>query len=190
MSLSFVPVLAFGVSVVAQAQTPLRPVTLQPPAGGGNPIVINAAGVEQDPAPIAARWNADDQCLGDIACFVASWIEANTAGDLEHLTILRAPEERAELERRFKDPVLMSRNASRFKQIRSWSLAGWIDYGTFRFVMLTKDDPLPSTSPIYTLPLKKTGARWGQTDALATDTGLYQIIDRVAKEVADRHRKK
>jgi hypothetical protein len=184
---SVVSLVAFGVAL--QGQAALRPVRLEPPSGGGNAVTISATGIEQDPTPVPARWNGDDKCLGDIACFVSSWIEANAADTVEHLVALRASDERGALQRRFADPQLLSRNAMRFKQIRSWSLLGWIDYGAYRIVMLTKDDPLPSTSPVYTLALKKEGTRWAQTDALATDTNIYQVLDRVAKEVLERHRK-
>jgi hypothetical protein len=185
---SFVQIAAVTVAFFAPAQAPIRPIQLEPPSGGGNPVVVTVTGVEQDPAPVAARWNGDDSCLADIACFVGSWIEANSADSPEHLVALRVPDERADLQKRLADPQLLARNAARFKQIRSWSLLGWIDYGGFRVVMLAKDDPASSTSPVYTLPIKRTGARWAQTDGLATDSNIYPILDRLATAVLDRHR--
>jgi len=180
----------FALTVAIQSPAPIAPVRIEPPAGGGNPIVVSMTGVEQDPVPLTARWNGDDVCLADVACFVSSWMEANTAPTLDHILVVRAADERADLQRRYADPQMQARNSARFKQVRAWSLLGWIDYGAYRIVLLAKDDPTPSTDPVYTLPIKKTGARWGQTDALATDTNIYQVFDRVAKEILDRHKKK
>jgi hypothetical protein len=190
MVCSLLSVFAFSVATVAQAPSPIAPVRIEPTSGGGNPIMVSVTGMEQDPVPLTARWNGDDACLADVACFVSSWMEANTASTIDHLLIVRAPDERTDLQRRYADPQLIARNSARFKQVRAWSLLGWIDYGGFRIVMLAKDDPSPSTPPIYTLPIKKAGARWGQTDALATDTGIYQVLDRLATAILERRRKK
>ena len=47
-----------------------------------------------------------------------------------------------------------------------------------------------SQQAIYTLPLRRVETRWAQTDALAADTGVYQIFDRVGKVILERHRKR
>src|ERR1700704_1530893 len=94
--------------VVAMAlgdpQTPMAPVRIEPMPGSPNPVVVSVTGVEQDPVPLTAKWNSSDTCLADVACFVASWMEANSTGNFDHVLAIRAPEERAELQRRYADP--------------------------------------------------------------------------------------
>jgi hypothetical protein len=175
-------------AALAEPQSPIAPVRIDPPAGGGNPIVISVTGVEQDPIPLTARWSASDACLADIACFVSSWIEANSTGNLDHVLALRAPTERADVQSRYKDPSLMARNVSRFNAVRKWGLLGWANYGTFRIVFLTRDDER-SQSVIYTLPLKQVDGKWMQTDALAADSGVYEMFDRIGKAILERHKK-
>jgi len=170
--------------VVVEQQSPIGPVRLEPPTGGGNPIVVSVTGVEQDPVPVTGRWSADDKCLAEIDCFVSSWIEANSSGSLEHLLTLRAPAERADVERRLRQAL--SLNTSRFNAVRKWSLLGWADYGTFRIVLLVREQDGPPA--IYTLPLQRVGSHWAQTDALATDAGVYEIFDRIGKAILQRHR--
>ena len=189
MSAVFLQVLVAAAAALAQAQTPIAPVRVEPP-GGGTPIVVSVTGVEHDPVPITAKWTASDTCLADIACFVASWLEANSTGSMEHVLVLRAPAERAEVEKRYAaDPQMMTRNATRFKDIRRWSLLGSAEYGTFRIVFLVYEDA-QSQQAIYTLPIRKVETRWAQTDALAADAGVYQIFDRVGKVILERHRKR
>jgi hypothetical protein len=189
MVIALVQVLVAAAAALAQPQSPIAPVRVEPP-GGGTPVVISVTGVEQDPVPLAAKWNPSEACLGDIACFVANWLEANSTGSMEHVLALRAPAERAEVEKRYaSDPQMMTRNAARFKEIRRWSLLGWAEYGAFRIVFLVFEDAQAQQN-IYTLPIRRVEARWGQTDALATDTGVYQIFDRVGKVILERHRKK
>ena len=181
----------FVVAAVALAdqQSPIGPLRIEPPGGGGNPIVMSVTGIEQDPLPVAGRWSAADACLAEVPCFVSSWIEANSTASVEHLLALRAPKERTEVEKRFRDPGLLSRNASRFNEVRKWGLLGWADYGVIRIVFLTRDDE-GSQSTIYTLPLTRVDGKWMQTDALAADVGVYEMFDRVGKAILERHRKR
>jgi hypothetical protein len=181
----------FVVAAVALAdpQSPIAPVRVEPAGGGGNPIVISVTGVEQDPAPMVARWNAGNACLAEIPCFVSSWIEANSAASMEHLLAVRAPKERTDVERRYREPGLLARNAERFNAVRKWGLLGWADYGAVRIVFLTRDDE-QSQSTIYTLPVTRVDAKWMQTDALAADTGVYEMFDRIGKAILERHRKR
>lgn len=189
MAIALVQVLVAAAAALAQPQSPIAPVRIEPP-GGGTPVTISVTGVEQDPVPLAAKWTAGEACLGDIACFVANWLEANVTGSMEHVLALRAPAERAEVEKRYAgDPQMMTRNAARFKDIRRWSLLGWAEYGAFRIVFLVYEDAQAQQS-IYTLPIRRVETRWAQTDALAADTGVYQIFDRVGKVILERHRKK
>jgi hypothetical protein len=55
-------VLASGLNVAAQ-QVPMGPVRIEPPGGGGNPIVVTVVGVEQDPTPVASKWNPAERSL-------------------------------------------------------------------------------------------------------------------------------
>ena len=191
MVFAFVQVLAVAAAAVtlADPQSPIAPVRIEPPGGGGNGVLVNVTGQEQDPVPLAGKWNASESCLGEVACFASSWIEANSTGSLEHVLALRATAERPDVERRFRDPQLMTRNASRFNAVRKWGLLGWAEYGAFRIVFLTRDDE-QSQSSIYTLPLRREGARWAQTDALATDSGVYEMFERIGKAILERHRKR
>lgn len=174
--------------MVPQQPTPMSPVRIEPTTGGGSPVTVSVTGVEQDPVQVTGRWNADDKCLAEIDCFVSSWIEANSSGSLEHLVALRNPAERADVERRLREGQLLSRNATQFKAIRKWSLLGWAEYGTYRIVLLAREQDGAATNT-YTLPLLRVGSRWAQTDALATDAGVYEIFDRIAKVVQQRHQK-
>lgn len=188
MVLALVQILVVAAAPVLLAQSPIAPIRIEP-SGGGSPITISVTGVEQDPAPMAARWNAADTCLAEVPCFVSSWIEANSTGNLEHVLALRAPAERAEVEKRYGgDPSMMARNTTRFNAVRKWGLLGWAEYGTFRIVFLTRDDT-QSNAPIYTLPLRRVENRWAQTDALAADAGVYEMFDRIGKAILERHRK-
>ena len=172
----------------ATAQQTLAPVRIESPLDKENAIVITAVGEEHDPIAIKGAWNADDHCLSEIACFVASWIEANSTGNLDQIVQLRFPAEQAELERRLRqNPNLLQANASRFRVVQSWSLLGSVRYGPFEVVLLAKQDPTSSTGT-YTLPLRRVNSRWAQTDALANDAGVYAVIDRIADAVMKRHR--
>ncbi len=173
---------------LAEPQTPIAPVRIEPAIGGGNPIVVSVTGVEQDPVPLAAKWNTADACLADVACFVSSWMEANSTGNFEHVLALRAPDERAELQKRYADPAMMQRNMTRFNAVRKWSLLGWAEYGPVRVVFLVKEDQSPS--PIYPLPIRRVEGRWAQTDVLATDPGFFEIFDRIGRAILERHRKR
>src|SRR6185503_15862187 len=109
MALALVQVLVAAAAALAQPQTPIAPVRVEPP-GGGTPVMISVTGVEQDPVPLAAKWNPSETCLGDIACFAANWLEANSTGSMEHVLALRTPAERAEVEKRYaSDPQMMTR---------------------------------------------------------------------------------
>jgi hypothetical protein len=188
MTAAILQVLAAAAAVLAQAQTPIAPVRVEPP-GGGTPIVISVTGVEQDPVPMAAMWNASETCLADVACFVAIWLDANSTASMERVLALRAPAERAEVEKRYgADPQMMARSAARFKETRKWSLVGWADYGAFRIVFLVYEDA-QSRQAIYTLPLRRVEPRWAQTDALAAD-GVYPIFDRVGTAILERRSKR
>jgi hypothetical protein len=189
MSSVLVQLFVLAAVALADQQSPIAPLRIEPPGGGGNPIVISVTGVEQDPAPVAGRWSAADACLAEIPCFVASWIEANSTASMEHLLALRAPKERTELEKRYREPGLLTRNASRFNEVRKWGLLGWADYGPLRIVFLTRDDS-QSQSTIYTLPITRVDGKWMQTDALAADTGVYEMFDRVGKTILARHQKR
>jgi hypothetical protein len=179
--------LCLAAAAPVDAQSPIAPVRIEPPSGG-TPIVVSITGVEQDPAPVVGRWNAADACLADVACFVTSWIEANSAGNLDHLLALRAPNERKTVEGRLREPGLLARNASRFSAVKKWGLLGWAEYGALRIVFLAREDE-QSQSAIYTLPITRVEGRWAQTDALATDTGVYEMFDRIGKAILERHRK-
>ena len=176
-----------AVAFAAAAQTPIAPVRIEPAGGGGNPIVVSVTGVEQDPAPLTAKWNAADACLADVACFVSSWMEANSSGSLEHVLALRAPAERADVQKRWADPAMMQRNAARFNQVRRWSVLGWAEYGAARVVFLVKEDA--SSDPIYPLAIKRVENRWAQTDMFAADPGFFEIFDRIGRAILERHRK-
>ena len=152
--------------------------------------MISISGVQQGPSEITGRWTPDERCFGDIPCFVANWIDANTASDIERLLLLRSDAERAELKQRLAaDPQAVGRNAARFKTTRRWMLLGWMDYGEFRIALLSKQDEFGETTA-YTLPLRRTGSRWNQTDALVSDPGVFAIINRVADAVLQRRIKK
>ena len=69
----------------------------------------------------------------------------------------------------------------------SWNVA-LAEYGTVRVVFLVKDDQ--SSSPIYTLPIKRVEGRWAQTDTLAADPGFYEIFDRIGRAILERHPKR
>ena len=180
-----VPFLA-ALIAAAEAQTPIAPVKIEPPGGGGNPVVISVTGVEQDPATLAAKWTAADSCFADVACFVSNWMEANSTGNMDHALALRAPNERADFQKRYADPEMMKRNAARFNQVSKWSLLGWAEYGAVRVVFLVKQDTTPE--PIYTLTIRKAEGRWTQTDALAADPGFREIFDRIGRTILARHR--
>ena len=171
----------------AEPQTPIAPVKIEPAIGGGNPVVISVTGVEQDPVQLTAKWNATDACFADTACFVSSWMEANSAGNMDHALALRAPDERAELQKRYADPTMMQRNSIRFNQVTRWSLLGWAEYGSVRVVLLVKEDSTPDR--IFTLTIRKVGGRWTQTDVLAADQGFREIFARVGLAILERHRK-
>ena len=93
----------------------------------------------------------------------------------------------ANLQKRYADPAMMQRNASRFKAVQKWSLLGWAEYGDIRVVFLAKEDTSPS--PTYALPIKRVEGRWAQTDALAADPGFFEIFDRIGRAILERHRK-
>jgi hypothetical protein len=176
--------------VQAQQSQQLSPIQIESSTGKDNPIVISVTGVEHDPIVVQARWNADDNCLSEIMCFISSWLEANASGNLQHMVLVRNPTERNDLERRVtQNPNLIALNADHFKKIKKWSVLGWVQYGAIYAVLLAKDDPQSSAST-YVLPLARSGIIWGQSDALATDAGAYQILDRIADAVMQRHRPK
>ena len=82
--------------------------------------------------------------------------------------MLRAPRQRAEVEKRYAaDPQMMTRNASRFKDIRRWSLLGSAEYGTFPRCLSGRTTTRGRQQAIYTLPVESIETRWAQTDALA-----------------------
>ena len=171
----------------ADPQSPIAPVSIAP-AGGGTPIVVTLTGVEQDPVALTAKWDAGAACLADVACFVSSWMEANSTGSMEHVLALRAPDERADVQKRYADPAMMQRNSSRFNQVRRWSLIGWAEYGPARVVFLRKEDQ--TSDPVYVLTIRKVEGRWAQTDILAADPGFYETFNRIARVVLERHLKK
>lgn len=179
--------LIVAAAAIAEPQTPIAPVQIAP-ASGGTPIVVSLTGVEQDPAPLAAKWDASGACLADVACFVSSWMEANGTGSMEHVLALRAPDERADVQKRYADPAMMQRNSARFNQVRRWSLIGWAEYGPVRAVFLAKEDQTPD--PVYVLTIRKVEARWAQTDVLAADPGFYEIFNRIGRAILERHRRK
>lgn len=182
--------LAVVLPVQAQQSQQLSPIQIESATGKENPIVVSVTGVEHDPIIVQARWNAEDHCLSEIMCFISSWLEANTSGNQQHMLAVRNPAERNELERRLtQNPNLIAVNAEHFKKIRKWSVLGWVQYGAIYAVLLVKDDPQSPVST-YVLPLARSGILWGQSDALATDTGAYQILDRIADAVMQRHRPK
>lgn len=172
---------------LSQAQTPIAPVRIEPTPGGPNPVIASVTGVEQDPVPLAAKWNPANACLADVACFVSSWMEANSTGNFDHVLTLRAPDERADLQKRWADPAMMQRNTARFNGVRVWSLLGWAEYGPIRVVFLVRDDQ--SSTPIYTLMIRRVDGRWAQTDMLAADPGYFEIFDRIGRAILERHRK-
>ena len=177
----------FVVAAVALAdpQTPIAPLRITPSAGG-TPIVVTVTGVEQDPVPLAARWNTDNACLADVACFVSNWMEANSTGNFDHVLAIRVPAERADLQKRYADPGMLQRNTTRFNAVQKWSLLAWVEYGDVRVVILAKQDT--SQSPTYALSIKRVDGRWAQTDALAADPGYFEIFDRIGRAILERHR--
>ena len=172
---------------IADPQSPIAPVHITPAAGGA-PITVSLTGVEQDPAPLAAKWDAGAACLADVACFVSSWMEANSTGSMEHVLALRAADERADVQKRYADPAMMQRNSTRFNQVQRWNLLGWADYGPARVVFLNKVDQ--TSDPIYVLTIRKVEGRWAQTDILAADPGFYEIFNRIGRGILERHRRK
>jgi hypothetical protein len=171
-------------------QMPLGPIKVEPSGGKEKPIVISAAGIEHDPLPIVGHWSSADICLTDISCFLSNWIEANSSGNLQHLVALRPLDEKNEFEHRIsQNPNIVSLNADRFKNIKQWSLIGWVEYGPFEIVLLVKQDEKLVMSA-YALPLIRTGENWAQTDALSNDPGVNAILDRIANAVMQRHRPK
>lgn len=180
--------LAVVLPIQAQQSQQLSPIQIESSTGKDNPIVISFTGVEHDPIIVQARWNGEDNCLSEIMCFVSSWLEANTSGNLQHMMVVRNAPERGELERRItQNQNLIALNADHFKRIKKWSVLGWVQYGAIYAVLLVKEDPQSSVST-YVLPLARSGISWGQSDALATDAGVYQILDRIADAVMQRHR--
>jgi len=171
----------------ADPQSPIAPVRIAP-APGGTPIVVSVTGVEQDPVPLTAKWDAGAACLADVACFVSSWMEANSTASMEHVLALRAPDERADVQKRYADPAMLQRNATRFNQVRRWSLLGWAEYGPARVVFLAKEDQ--TSDPVYVLTIRKVDGRWAQTDILAADPGFYEMFNRIGRVILERHRKK
>jgi hypothetical protein len=183
--------LAAVLPIQAQQSKQLSPIQIESATGKDNPIVVSFTGVEHDPIIVQARWNAEDNCLSEIMCFVSSWLEANTSGNLQHMLVVRNAPERGELERRItQNPNLIALNADHFKRIKKWSVLGWVQYGAIYAVLLVKEDPQSSVVSTYVLPLARAGISWGQSDALATDAGVYQILDRIADAVMQRHRPK
>lgn len=183
-------VLAVVLPVQAQQSQQLSPIPIESATGKDNPIVVSVIGAEHDPIVVQARWNADDTCLSEIMCFISSWLEANTSGNQQHMLVVRNAPERGDLERRItQNPNLIALNADHFKRIKKWSVLGWVQYGAIYAVLLVREDPQTSVST-YVLPLTRSGIAWGQSDALATDTGVYQILDRIADAVMQRHRPK
>jgi hypothetical protein len=175
---------------ISAAQTPIAPVKIEAAPGEANPITVTVVGIEQDPALITPRWSASDACLADIPCFLSSWIAANTSGDAERVLLLRSPAERSDLEKRFaQEPRLLALNSARFKATRSWGFLGWVEYGTYRFILLFNEDEQGSRSA-YTLPVQRVRNNWVQTDALSKQTYAFAIVDRVAKAVMERHPRK
>jgi hypothetical protein len=136
---ALIPLLMVGAVALADPQTPIAPLRIAP-AAGGTPIVVTVTGVEEDPVPLTARWNGAETCLADVGCFVSSWLEANSTGNVDHVLALRVPAERAELQKRYADPAIMQRNTTRFNAVRKWSLLGWVEYGDVRVVLLAKED--------------------------------------------------
>lgn len=182
--------LTLCISLVQAQQKSLQPVKVESSTSKEDTILITASGVEHDPVPVQGHWNSDDSCLTDIQCFVSSWIDANSNGNIEHLVALRAPSERSDFEQMLaRKPNMVALNKDRFKTIKRWSIVGWVQYGTFRIVILVREEEQSSTLT-YTLPLMQTSGRWGQTDALTNDKGVYAIIDRIANAVMERHRPK
>jgi hypothetical protein len=182
---ALLPLCIVAAVALADPQTPMAPIRIEPAAGGGNPVVVSLTGVEQDPVPLAAKWSTADACVADVACFVSSWMEANSTGSVDHLLALRAPDERADVQKRLADPQVVARNTTRFNDVRKWSLLGWAEYGAVRVVFLVKDDQ--SSTPIYTLPIKRVSGRWTQTDALAADPGFFEIFNRIGRAILARH---
>ena len=192
-TLRFDPI-ALGVIIItcsvygSAAQKPIPPLDLEPAAGGGNPITITVSGVEQDPITVRPGWNSSDSCLAQIDCFLASWLDANTTAETEHVLALRDPAERSDLQKRLsKEPRILALNSAHFKSVRSWVWLGWVEYGSDRFILRVSEDEQGIRSSL-TLPLKRAGSVWTQTDALAKETYVFAIIDRVARTVMERHR--
>lgn len=180
--------LAVVLPVEAQQSQQLSPIRIESSTGKDNPIVISVTGVEHDPIIVQARWNAEDNCLSEIMCFLSSWLEANASGNQQHMLAVRNPAERTDFEHRItQNPNLLAVNADHFKRIKKWSVLGWVQYGAVYAVLLVKDDPQSQVST-YVLPLARSGITWGQSDALATDAGVYQILDRIADAIVQRHR--
>ena len=71
--------------------------------------------------------------------------------------------------------------------VRTWSLLGWAEYGPIRVVFLVKDDQ--SSTPLYTLMIRRVEGRWAQSDTLAADPGYFEIFDRIGRAILARHRK-
>ena len=187
MSAVLISLLFAAAIAAADPQSPMAPLSIAP-AGGGPPIVVSVTGVEQDPVALTAKWDAGAACLADVACFVSSWMEANSTGSMEHVLALRAADERADLQKRYADPAMMQRNATRFNQVRKWSLLGWAEYGPARVVFLEKQDQ--TSDPIYVLTIRKVEGRWAQTDVLAADPGFYEMFNRIGRVVLERHKKR
>lgn len=182
--------LAVVLPIQAQQQPTLSPIQIESSTGKDNPIVISVTGVEHDPIIVQAHWNAEDTCLSEIMCFISSWLEANTSGNVQHMMVVRNLSERGDLQRRItQNPNLIPLNADQFKSIKKWSVLGWVQYGAIYAVLLVKEDSQSSVTT-YVLPLTRSGIVWGQSDALATDTGIYQILDRIADAILQRHRPK
>jgi hypothetical protein len=180
-------IVSVSTTTISAAQTPIAPVNIQPSPGAANPITVSVVGVEQDPKPITPRWNASETCLADIPCFLSSWIMANTSGDVERVLLLRSPAERGDLEKRLsKEPRILTLNSARFKTTRAWGFLGWVEYGSYRFILLCNEDEQGSRNP-FTLPVQRVGNTWAQTDALSKQTYAFAIVDRVARAVMERH---
>lgn len=177
---------------VGVAQTPIRAVKIEAAPGASNPITITVTGTEQDqPTLVTPKWNASNVCLADMSCFLSSWVAANTSGDSAHLLLLRSAAERIDLEKRFtQEPRLLTLNSARFQSSRSWGFLGWVEFGTYRFLLLFNEDQQGSLSS-FTLPLEREeNNNWAQTDALSKQTYVFAIVDRVAKAILGKHPKK
>ena len=56
MPSALLPLFVVAAVALADPQSPIAPLRIAP-ASGGTPIVVTVTGVEQDPVPLAARWN-------------------------------------------------------------------------------------------------------------------------------------